>query len=436
MALRGLLGLGGGFFKQSGRATKSLFYFGEGVDGSLSVTSGSTNISTHPTPVAPGGACSSLRVSALTSTRITTANPNTNKFAVGDRILLYQFHTSSPNAPLTGNYSIHVVGSIPSSTTLDISNEWASVAPGSNSITTGNYEVGTGSASVRCYVVRIAQYTTISVPGGTVTANNSSPDDFCGVIALAASTSIAVNGGTISVAGLGKSGGDGAPNYPVTGGFGDSWAGPFDINGPPAVGGDQNPNVNFGGGSGGNHEAGVRSGGGGGGSAYNVGANGGEDAAGGGGPAGNVLPAPLVNIPAESRLHAGSGGGGGADSVGWPGGAGGGVILLFSPSITISSSVNARGVASPVNSSAGNDTGGGGAGGTILMRGTTVNIGTDVVTAKGGDQSGTYTPAGYGGAGGGGLVAVYAPSITGSTANSPQGTTTQNPVFFSSPFPL
>ena len=54
------------------------------------------------------------------------------------------------------------------------------------------------------------------------------------------------------------------------------------------------------------------------------------------------------------------------------------------------------------------------------------------MTSKGGDQGGTYTPAGYGGAGGGGMVAVYAPSITGSVTNTTAGSTSLNPSYYSS----
>lgn len=421
-------------------ATLSRFFFGDGVDGNLTITSGTTNISTTPTPVAPGGASSSLRISSLTPTTITTSSPNANKFAVNDKILIYQYHTQSPAAPLSGNYSLHYISSIPSPTTLTIGSDFNSVVPGSGTITTSNYDVGTSPSSIRCYVVRIAQYDVVSMPGGTLTASASSPDDYCGVIAMAAKTSMTI-AGSITATGLGYPGGLGAPAggspaSPNTGGFGDSWSGPFVFAGPAVTPGSNVPNANLGGGSGGNHNPGARSGGGGGGSAYNTGFAGGQDNPGASGPAGSQLPAPLQDVPAQSRLFAGSGGGGGADTNGIPGGAGGGVILLFSPSITITGSVVANGAKSPQDSGAGTDTGGGGAGGTILIRSQSVNIGSNLVTARGGDQGGTYTPAGWGGAGGGGLVAVYAPSITGSVTNSPVGTNTQNPVYYSSTFAI
>ena len=105
---------------------------------------------------------------------------------------------------------------------------------------------------------------------------------------------------------------------------------------------------------------------------------------------------------------------------------------MFAPSITISGgTVSARGLTTPTNSASAVDSGGGGGGGTVLIRGETVALGTDLVTSKGGDQGGTHTPAGHGGAGGGGMVAVYAPSITGSVTNATAGTTSQNPSYYS-----
>jgi len=449
MPILGLTGFGGGVAGAAAPPlTLSQFWFGSGSDGSFSATGGTVTLATHPTPVAPGGACASLRVASLSSTSITTVNPNSNKFAVGDRIMLYQWHTNSPNAPKSGNYSIHTIASIPNSTTINIGGglggqPFQPVYPGTDTITTANYVTGTApfpsTSETRCYVVRMAQFTTFSMPGGPVTATSDTGDN-CGVIAILASTSAVINGGTLTALGFGKSGGlgapsSGSPSSPNCGGKGDSYDGTFNYSGQPAYPGSGNQPAYGIGGGGGNHQPGSRSGGGGGGAAYNSGFEGGQDNSGARGLAGVFIPSPLRDIPGSNKLFAGGGGGGGSDTVGTPGGKGGGIILLFSPTITISSgSITARGAETPTFSGSGTDSGGGGGGGHIILRGQTVSLGTNLVTAKGGDQGGSYSPAGWGGAGGGGCVSVYAPSITGSLTNTSVESQSQNPVYYNSPF--
>ena len=420
------------------------FYFGDSRDGDLTASGGTVTLSSQPSPAAPGGVCSSFRVSDLTSTRITISAPHGNNvFTAGDKVLLYQRNTSVPESNKVGTYSIHDVASVPSTTTIDISDSYAGTVPGSESISTPSFKEDSSGpspsvAANRVYVVRVAQFGTATVNGGTVTTAQDSTH--AGIVAIAAQTSITVSSGAITAAGLGYYAGDGAPSGPPisspnSGGKGQSyntepWTG---ANNPAVPGHTNTPAYEIGGG-GGAHNPGSFSGGGGGGGSIMAGAAGGGDGPEeGAGAAGGAYPTPRRDTTGASRLSTGGGGGGGADTTGIEGGRGGGIVLLFSPSITISGgTVSARGLTTPTNNGPAVDSGGGGGGGTVLLRGETVALGTDLVTSKGGDQGGTYTPAGYGGAGGGGMVAVYAPSITGSVTNATAGTTSQNPSYYSS----
>ena len=90
------------------------FYFGDSRDGNLTASGGTVTLSSQPSPVAPGGVCSSFRVSELTSTRITISAPHGNNvFTAGDKLLLYQRNTSGPESNKIGTYSIHDVASVP-----------------------------------------------------------------------------------------------------------------------------------------------------------------------------------------------------------------------------------------------------------------------------------------------------------------------------------
>ena len=420
------------------------FYFGDSRDGDLTASGGTVTLSSQPSPAAPGGVCSSFRVSDLTSTRITISAPHGNNvFTAGDKVLLYQRNTSVPESNKVGTYSIHDVASVPSTTTIDISDSYAGTVPGSESISTPSFKEDSSGpspsvAANRVYVVRVAQFGTATVNGGTVTTAQDSTH--AGIVAIAAQTSITVSSGAITAAGLGYYAGDGAPSGPPisspnSGGKGQSyntepWTG---ANNPAVPGHTNTPAYEIGGG-GGAHNPGSFSGGGGGGGSIMAGAAGGGDGPEeGAGAAGGAYPTPRRDTTGASRLSIGGGGGGGADTTGIEGGRGGGIVLLFAPSITISGgTVSARGLATPTNSASAVDSGGGGGGGTVLIRGETVALGTDLVTSKGGDQGGTHTPAGYGGAGGGGMVAVYAPSITGTVTNTTAGSTSQNPSYYSS----
>jgi hypothetical protein len=127
----------------------------------------------------------------------------------------------------------------------------------------------------------------------------------------------------------------------------------------------------------------------------------------------------------------GGGGGGGrnADAVPGAGGAGGGGCLIIANDITVSGAITLRGN-NGQNGGGGFSAGGGagGGGGSCLLKGRTIDLGTNKVTAPGGTGgTKTSTHGENGGSGGSGRIhADYAVSISGTTSpalDSTQDTT-------------
>jgi len=130
-----------------------------------------------------------------------------------------------------------------------------------------------------------------------------------------------------------------------------------------------------------------------------------------------------------ARVFVGSGGGGGGDDYrdpsweGLDGGSGGGIVLIFAGSVSVTGSVSARGVDGfcqngtlclPGGGFDGGG-GGGGAGGSVLIRAATATLGGGLVRAGGGLGGVIDTTPTGGGLGGNGRVAGNATTATGTT---------------------
>lgn len=246
-------------------------------------------------------------------------------------------------------------------------------------------------------IVRVAHYTLVDVQG-RLTVH---PWDGWtgGILAFRAQQEIRVgSAGTIDVSGTGFIGGITAhENAPGTAGESLHMNGPgFDL-----------ISANRGGGGGGqgnysgsNAVAAAGGGGGGHGTAGSAGQNAGSGAIGGNGGEPYALPEQPLFVP-------GSGGGsGGGDWVccegrNGLGGIGGGVMLLYSPQITLEGTLQAHGAdgQSPASPSAG--AGGGGAGGGITIVTLALTTAGSPITAVGG-QGGASVPSSNGRPSGGG----------------------------------
>lgn len=166
--------------------------------------------------------------------------------------------------------------------------------------------------------------------------------------------------------------------------------------------------ANGNGGGGGNAPIGGNKGGGGGGANGAVGTANNAAGSGTGGQGGAV-----AGNAALTTMVFGGGGGGAASSNGGTGpvssgSSGGGIVMIFAKTITITGTINANG--GNINEQADTQrTGGGGGGGSILLKGQTITVGTNLVTAT------TEAGAGGLGQGGAGRIALHGCSISGTT---------------------
>ena len=139
---------------------------------------------------------------------------------------------------------------------------------------------------------------------------------------------------------------------------------------------------------------------------------------------------------ATTRVFPGGGGGAGDgnDGVDISGGAGGGIVFLFSSTVSGQGEILASGAASGDADTRPNDApGGGGGGGTVIVQTTSLgNVTINAEGGKGGDQRfpAPFTSAeteGPGGGGGGGYVVVVGTTATPSVAGGANGTTNSPP---------
>ena len=283
------------------------------------------------------------------------------------------------------------------------------------------------SGADQSQAVLIPQYTTFSCPSSQTLTATSWGGNVGGIVAICASTSIEV-AGTVSISGgdgangasgLGStvggfSGGNGRYGYQGYGYTGEGTVGDHTVSATNGSGGGagipHDSDDNAGGGGGGNGTAG---------SAGTVK----DNATGGAGglTSGNA---------ALTVMTFGGGGSGSINSYSQGScsgaGSGGGIVFLISKSVDLSSATIVRS-----NGGNGDNTGvpqvngAGGAGGSILIKGETVDIGTNKITATGG-TGGTAASGGNGGNGGVGRIRVeYGLSITGSTS-TPSASTAEN----------
>ncbi len=226
-------------------------------------------------------------------------------------------------------------------------------------------------------------------------------------------------GGTDSNANGGSGGSGGAVGVGAGGGGGTGGAG-----GAAGSAGAAGYSGSFGGGAG----SGATTGQGGGSYNQQAGAGGG----GGGGAYGDTT---------LSKLYLGSGGGGGgglsnASAVGQNGGAGGGILGIFAPAITISGSgsISSNG-SNAITATSQGGAGGAGSGGSVLVQAGTVTT-NNSISAAGGNNSSTVSGArgGQGGGGGAGRIVISGNTITG-TSNPTYGTTLPSGFLTNSAYP-
>ena len=274
---------------------------------------------------------------------------------------------------------------------------------GSTSITftkPNNYTYGTGAQ-----IIKIPRYTTATVSAHSVTAWNGTTG---GVEIICAKTSITVSGALNVAGGVGATGGNtnaGGTGGGFRGGIGignadNTWS----YSGESSTSASNNAGGANGAAGGGGYVTGAYYAGGGGAGHAATGTAGTKDSSNTAGAAGaSQGAADLTSI-----FMAAGGGGGHVVAVGnscGGGGSGGGICILISKNITLSSTVSVNGGAG------GFDNGGSGAGGSILMVCSIATLGSNNATSTGGPASNKG-----GGNGSVGRIAVHhSGTVTGTT---------------------
>jgi CARDB len=368
--------------------TVSYQIFGDGADGPLTV-------STNPRVINSYSALNSTANSGATALNVAS----TVGFLANHEILIHQ--TQGTGA---GAYEFATISSVGSGTlTL--------TKPISNGYTTGG--------NSHAQIVSVPHYTDVTIQNGAVLKALDWDGSKGGLVAFRASGIVTING-TITV-----SGSNGAP-YPVGNIAGGAVGGGFRggnmnnlfsdptyyrqaFTGEGHTGPSLPQGTNNGNGGGGGLNAGEESGGGGG-HAFP-----GEPNDGSGQHTGGVA----VGDPNLATLFFG-GGGGGASNDGGPsgvtagsGGSGGGIIYVSGRFVTVNGAVSSNG-GNGGNSNE-NSGGGGGAGGSILLRGETLALNANKITAAGG-SGGTTAGSARGGNGSVGRIHLdYCGSLSGTT---------------------
>lgn len=386
---------------------------GTGADGSLTV---STSVKTDGTKT--GVSTTSNAAQAVVSVTATTG------FANGNEVLIIQMTGTG-----AGNYETKKISSIGAGTLTMTAN------------LTNTY---TNDASSKAQVIKVPNYTTVTVSsGGTITADawNGTTG---GVVFFRATGTVNIqSGGTITVAnlggaagsagtggggsagGAGGAGGSGCPSCPCSGGAG--------VAGATAAAGTAGTSGGAGGGAGGgaistggtNGSAAALTtmflGGGGGGGSGGTGAQGGTGGTGTNG-CGSGISGTICNVGAAGGAG-GTGASGGSGGSGGAGGGGGGILFIKADTITVTGTISANasngvagtsGAGAPgggasgtggcggggvgASGSAGTNGGGGGGGGggTVYLSAATLTLGSSLVTASEGSGGGTGTAGGSG----------------------------------------
>jgi len=342
--------------------------FGDGSDGPLIVSSGTTSLG-PPTP---------LGVAPVSSGATFMPTNFTTGIFAGDEVLIINYF--GPNA---GNYEFATVASV-------------STSPVGFNLTAGL--TNAYPAGNEIHVCKVMHYSTINIAAGATLAGTVP------TLAIRVAGPVSING-TLTMSGNGHIGGQITPN--LAGQQGSSH------NGFPGI----SSNNNFGGGGGGEQTVGSASGGGGG-SYGDLGTAG--TAAGGTfqGLAGLTYGAADL-----TTMFAGSGGGGGGEAgvsaVPTRGGSGGGILFMAAQSMAIGASGNILcdgGDGEDGNASilTGASAGAGGSGGSIYIQVSALGItGNGTIRAVGGFGGGIIAGGGAnvgdGGDGGDGRIRIDGP---------------------------
>ncbi|HEX9059154.1 MAG TPA: LamG-like jellyroll fold domain-containing protein [Clostridia bacterium] len=346
--------------------------FGSGTDGSLTISSNTTNA---PIDSACTGTISTYALSATNAS-----------FAAGQIILIHQ--TQGTNA---GQYEQNVISSYTAGT-----------------ITLQNALKKTYTTGAQVLVLK--QYTNVTVNSGITWTAKAWNGTTGGILAFLANGTVTVTGNIVAngasansitgASGGGFRGGNGVGGTNVASYQGESSNGvgiQSTANNGSAGGGGENTNASGGtasGGSAGHSVAG--SNGYGNGQGYIVGTAG----------------AIGTDSSDLTTFQLGAGGGGaGRESVDvWGGSSGGGGIMIFGVTISVTGTITANGGAANQDGNAGHYSAAG-AGGSILLKAQTATLGTGLITANGGVASGVLP------AGGNGRIALdYLTSYTGTTS--------------------
>jgi len=374
------------------RAEADSFGLGTGRDGPLTVTSPSLVVNSYAqvtAPLAPGDAL----VAVSTSTG----------FAAGDLVMLLQTTGLAPEpesgAPETIDLADDQVGRW----------ELARLAAAGGTTITLTAPLAHAYAAIATQIIRVPEYTTVTVNAGASISAPAWNGGTGGVVAFLASGTL-TNGGQIRANGRGFRGGAYVDD-PI------GSTGCDDLDQPAPSGarkGEGIANTSYGSSSAGR---GNLANGGGGGDCFKAGGGGGGN--GGAGGMGGRSDSALDGMRDVGGLggaalsyslldHLTFGGGGGAghgvDGTGQPGGAGGGAIFIRAGQLAGAGTISAVGASpGPAESDAG---AGGGAGGSIYLR-VAGDASCSGVVANGGIGGDTYqspSSVGPGGGGGGGRV--------------------------------
>ena len=323
---------------------------GDGSDGVLTVSTANEIINNY----------TYLTGNELSGDAIITVNSG-SEFSDGDEILIIQMQDGTGSG-VSGNYEFRTISSGGGTTTLTLDSGLE------NTYGSGTFDADSASAT---QVVRIPQYTTVTInSGASITA--SAWNGYTGGIVVFKATGLVNVSGAINVSEKGYRGGlHGTPSSCGSGEGeqGESYPGKGSCGGYVLSGG-EDPN---GGGAG----IEVTGGGGGYGTA-------GEDSESwnGGDPGAGGLQYGVANL---TQIFLGSGGGGSyqGGSLSGDGGDGGGIIIIFANSVNVSGSVESKG-----QDGQGYGTGsyqygtGGGSGGSIYISASDLSIGTDLTNAS------------------------------------------------------
>lgn len=295
-----------------------------------------------------------------------TLSATNASFAAGQLVLIHQTRGTG-----VGNWEVAQI---------------SSYVAGTITLTSPLVNTYTDSGASQAQVLVLKQYSQVSV-SSTLTAKTW--DQNVGGIVGFLCSGLTTISSTITANGAGFAGGQKPASSPGQQGEGTSGAG-----------GTQSQAANGSGGGGG-----ATSNGGGGG-----GGNGGNGTVGGGGASGGTGGG-TGGAASLSTMVFGGGGGSGIDGFDGSGRNGGGIILIFSKSISISGAITSNGTAGDAGTGGGGG-GGGGAGGSVLIKANDATLGTSLITATGGAGG---SGGNSGGAGGDGRIAIEVCSRTGTT---------------------